>query len=280
MQDNSPNPKLPLPSENVFGHRKKLDFLRRQIGDYIASHPGRKIRILDAGCSNGQYVTIHLGDLNTEIIAVDPHKPSIEYARAHNPYPDTISFLVGTERDLPPEECFDIIVMADVLEHLENPGELLDSARNRLKNEGLILVSIPNRHGPFEMEKALDRKGCLIPAWWIFNLASATKKLLVSRRSAKREASKDIPYADECGHVQFWTLGNFNRLLTMHGLRITSFRKGSWLGTVYTSRWLDRSRIFCRWNAAVADYLPSCCVSTWYFKIEIDSQGRIGAPEP
>ncbi|KAI4449494.1 hypothetical protein C823_004023 [Eubacterium plexicaudatum ASF492] len=42
------------------------------------------------------------------------------------------------------EQCFDYIVFADVLEHLERPDEVLVQVKPFLKEEGKILISLPN----------------------------------------------------------------------------------------------------------------------------------------
>lgn len=42
------------------------------------------------------------------------------------------------------EKKFDFIILADVLEHLRNPGEVLRNCSEVLKNDGKILASIPN----------------------------------------------------------------------------------------------------------------------------------------
>jgi len=251
--------------ENVFGHRKKLEFLRSKISECVGQQPGRALRLLDVGCSNGQYVTIHLGDLGVSILAIDPHEPSIRYAREHNPYPETIEFRVATVDQLPEDEKFDIVVMGDVLEHLENPGALLDSVRQRLTADGIVLVSIPNGWGPFEIENALDKRGCLAPSYLLFRALCALKGFLTRRGRVPKRADREAAYAHECGHVQFWTLGAFRRLLADHGFEIGEMRKGPWLGALCTSTWWGRSRRFCLWNARMGDFLPSWAVSAWYF---------------
>ena len=257
-----------LPAENVFGHRKKLQFLREQISAFAREHIGRTIHLLDVGCSNGQNVTIHLADLDVRITAIDPHEPSIQFATAHNPCPEKIVYMLGTIDDVPVEELFDIVVAADVLEHLKDPGALMESINSRLREGGIVLVSIPNGYGPFEIENALDRKGCLAPSYALFRMLSAVKGLLTGRKDRLSMAETRVPYNDECGHVQFWSLASFSRLLKSHGLRIACRRNGSWLGALCTSTWFGRSQNWCRWNAIMGDYLPAWCVSVWYFRIE------------
>jgi SAM-dependent methyltransferase len=260
--------RTPLPDENVFGHRKKLDFIRKHISEYVESHHDQKVRILDVGCSNGQYVTIHLGDLGAEILAIDIHEPSIGYAIDHNPYPEIITFRTASIDDLPSDEKFDIVVLADILEHIENPGAFLDSIRERLRDGGIVLVSIPNGYGPFEIESALDRRGCLTWSYIVFLLLSHLRDFVRDHRRGQAAKEPELPYASECGHVQFWTSRRFSALLNKHGFRITRRRNGPWLGALCTSTWWGRSSAFCLWNAEMGDLIPSFMASTWFFALE------------
>jgi 2-polyprenyl-3-methyl-5-hydroxy-6-metoxy-1,4-benzoquinol methylase len=52
---------------------------------------------------------------------------------------------------------WDAIVLADVLEHLEDPHAVLSSCNQLLAPGGQVLVAVPNGRGPFELESALAR---------------------------------------------------------------------------------------------------------------------------
>jgi methionine biosynthesis protein MetW len=42
------------------------------------------------------------------------------------------------------DEVFDLVVIADVLEHLVDPKNVLELVRNRLKDDGKVIISLPN----------------------------------------------------------------------------------------------------------------------------------------
>jgi len=46
---------------------------------------------------------------------------------------------------------FNIIVCSEVLEHLRNPSEFLNSMKKMLKPNGIIIITIPNGFGPWEL---------------------------------------------------------------------------------------------------------------------------------
>lgn len=49
------------------------------------------------------------------------------------------------ERELPPlDDPFDVIICADVLEHLSDPARVLASLLRYLGRDGLVIVSVPN----------------------------------------------------------------------------------------------------------------------------------------
>lgn len=52
---------------------------------------------------------------------------------------------------------FDVIVYADILEHLEDPLTVLQQHRNLLQEKGIIIGSVPNGYGLFEVEKRIDK---------------------------------------------------------------------------------------------------------------------------
>ena len=60
------------------------------------------------------------------------------------------NFIIGNIEELNLEQYnnyFDVIILADVLEHLINPKEVLEKVASYINNDGEILISIPNfRH--------------------------------------------------------------------------------------------------------------------------------------
>jgi len=96
-------------------------------------------RILDLGCDNGA-LGARLREAGHRVTGVD--------AQDHAGVRDRLDAFViaDLEQGIPAEVGggYDIIVMADVLEHVRNPGRILDEARGRLRAGGSVIVSIPN----------------------------------------------------------------------------------------------------------------------------------------
>lgn len=102
-------------------------------------------RILDIGCAAGMLGHELKQRLGAEVWGVELSPQVAEQAEKHL---DRV--LTGTiEGMLPqlPNDYFDTIIMADVLEHLVEPGDVLNALHAKLTASGEIVVSLPNvRH--------------------------------------------------------------------------------------------------------------------------------------
>lgn len=95
---------------------------------------------LDVGCGPG---TIYSDPRTrpTRLSGIDGNLAALEIARrsAVNPIASDIS------RALPIRPgCIDTVVLFDVLEHVYYPSQLVSEARDTLRNDGAILVMVPN----------------------------------------------------------------------------------------------------------------------------------------
>src|SRR3954454_23645008 len=74
------------------------------------------LRVLDIGCGTG-YGSAHLLQQGaSEVLGIDQDRRSIEYARAHYPFPG-LQFVLTDAETLPPEFAdFDLVVSSNVFE--------------------------------------------------------------------------------------------------------------------------------------------------------------------
>ena len=108
-----------------------------QILDLLADLPPSKV--LDLGCSSG-LLAEQVRELGHHVTAVD-----------REAFPETLlrvdEFIAGDlEVGIPPEAGigFDVVVAADVLEHLRCPERLLDDIKRVMNPAGRLVVSVPN----------------------------------------------------------------------------------------------------------------------------------------
>jgi len=250
-----------LPNENIYGHTKKLKFILEHLKGYMDLN-GESISVLDFGCGNGTAASQFLIQEGVRYYGVDCHEPSLSYAREHFQCKNA-TFL----NQVPEGILFDVIVYADILEHLENPLAVLQEHSNILKRGGMIIASVPNGTGPFEKEKRIDK--LLALSVWI-GLAADIKRRLIGPGPL---CNKAIPYNSNSGHVQFFNRRSLLSTLKQGGFEIECFGKGAFLSGPLSERIL-RSVWIKRANSKIGDFLPYWAVSTWYFT----AKKRTGIP--
>lgn len=107
---------------------------------------GRNQRVLDVGCSTGYLADFLTRERACDVIGLEP---DAEAATAARQLLGERILTGGTELlpDLAPGS-FDVVLFADVLEHLMDPGQALRDARRLLAPGGHVVASIPNcAHG-------------------------------------------------------------------------------------------------------------------------------------
>jgi 2-polyprenyl-3-methyl-5-hydroxy-6-metoxy-1,4-benzoquinol methylase len=108
-----------------------------RISNLLKSKPPS--RILDLGCSSG-LLAQRLEAMGHEVTGVDVKEIAGVTER-------TSSFVAADLNDGIPSEVgtgFDVVLGADVLEHLLNPGALISQAREALAPDGVALFCVPN----------------------------------------------------------------------------------------------------------------------------------------
>lgn len=267
MQDN-------LLPENVYGHTKKIQYFRSSIDNYRKKN-GPNLRILDIGCGSGFAVTRFLSNKYDNILGIDMYLPNIEYAKSHFENSSTKFALMKAEELIDSNEVFDIVIMADVLEHLDEPKKILQTVSSLLRKNGLLLITIPNGHGCFELESSLSRApiiGRLFLRIISIFVGVLNRTILKNKWTQVNSIYPvDLPYNSDSGHVQFFSRNDLQELLNSVGLKIDSQRSLSFLSGPFTNTLFSASKIFCSWNIKIVDYLPASFASAWFFECSQDN---------
>jgi len=116
--------------------------------DILNLLPDNINRVLDIGCSIGTLgKQIKHFNENIEVVGIEYDK---KMAHDADKYLDKV--VVGDIEtiiytDLLKPDYFDVIILADILEHLINPWQTLIKITSLLNNKGVVIASIPNvRH--------------------------------------------------------------------------------------------------------------------------------------
>lgn len=83
--------------------------------------------VLDVGCGNG-FLTFDIAKKAKKVVGIDLNEENIRFAKEKFPA-FNIKYLIGNITKDIPNEKYDVIVLSNVLEHIENRIEFLDRIR-------------------------------------------------------------------------------------------------------------------------------------------------------
>lgn len=112
---------------------------------YFASQFVAGKKVLDLASGEGYGCAI-MAEKAAEVIGVELDENAVKHAASRYPLPN-VRFIEGsiTEISIPGEEIFDIITCFEAIEHIEDHNKLLAEAKRLLKEDGLFIISSPNR---------------------------------------------------------------------------------------------------------------------------------------
>lgn len=110
---------------------------------FFTSNVNATDRVLDLGCGKGELAN-SLTEVVTEgrIYGLDRRESSIQYAREHFGHKQNLQFVLGDINDGLPGNGFDVVVLSNVLEHIEHRVKLLTDIRE-LFSPDRVLIRVP-----------------------------------------------------------------------------------------------------------------------------------------
>lgn len=108
--------------------------------------------VLEIGCGYGVHI-MHISRLFKMAIGMDIRQYTLRYAKEHTINVNASAKFVRANAECLPfrDMCFDIALVLEVLEHVQDPRNVLKEATRSLKSEGYLVISVPNRRYPLEM---------------------------------------------------------------------------------------------------------------------------------
>ena len=239
-------------NENLWGYAKRLRFVEETLAEVFKGTDLASLRVLDVGCGNGSMLALPLARRGLQVTGIDIDARSIEHAERLAKDLAGATFICGDVAELKAEK-FDVVVLAEVLEHMTEPRSLLAESVKHLKESGIVIVTVPNGYGEFELDSRL---------FHLLRLQSVVDAL--AKKGGDVLAATDN---HESGHVQRFTRSRLRRLFADASLKV--FREGaaSFLAGPLVGHTLARSRSFIEWNSRVTDKLPLTFASGWYFAL-------------
>lgn len=117
----------------------ELDNSKRKIFLYVKDNINFSGKILDVGCSNGEFL-FYLKNNNYDCYGVEINSRTANIAKS-NGLNVLNCFLEEAKYS---GNYFDLIFLGDVIEHVDNPLSLIVECKRILKSTGLIIISTPN----------------------------------------------------------------------------------------------------------------------------------------
>lgn len=134
------------PSSNARKHDSRNPVLRALLGHFTRTlcrvvGELRPRTVFDVGCGEGYMLEALRGSgLSAELVGVDLNPDAIAAARAR--LGDAALLEVGDARQIAGDRRFDVVLMLEVLEHLEDPAAMLEVLTEL--TTGHVVLSVPH----------------------------------------------------------------------------------------------------------------------------------------
>lgn len=153
--------------------------------------------VIDIGCGYGHGV-VELARRSARVVGVEPNGVLAARAREHTAGLEHVEIREGTIAGITDESAFDLVVLDNVFEHIDDQPEALRVISRCLRPGGVAFILVPNRTWPIEVHYGLP-----FLSWLPLPLASA-----YLRASGRGTDYRDASYAP--------TLGRLRRLFAAH----------------------------------------------------------------
>ena len=156
---------------DYFNENRKREISRLEV-EFLFSLKTSGQSLLDLGAGAGIFAEV-AAENGWTVTAVDP---AIDERRFKNS--SSINFINGSIDNVPRGKLFDVITLWDVIEHVDNPVELITRTKPYLEKGGLLIIETGNY-------KSADRVSVGVGHWiyqldhrWYFSPSSIVKLLL------------------------------------------------------------------------------------------------------
>ena len=114
--------------------------------------------VLECGCAYGMMTRYMKEVLGCRVVILELEQEAFQAAREYADGGYCVDLETNHWMESIPDNTFDYIIYADVLEHLRDPESVLRKMRRLLKEDGSVLISVPNvAHGDIIMNLLCDQ---------------------------------------------------------------------------------------------------------------------------
>ncbi len=148
---------IQMTDENYVQEEKGRRVSARAILNLLERFPLRGKKLLDIGCSVG-FLLNEARNCGWEVAGVELSQWAVQYAKKNF---DLKLYNTNLEEADIPNDCYDVVIMQDTIEHLLNPKIVLSEIHRILKPGGILYVNTP------DIESNSSR--LLRAKWWGIN---------------------------------------------------------------------------------------------------------------
>jgi 2-polyprenyl-3-methyl-5-hydroxy-6-metoxy-1,4-benzoquinol methylase len=159
--------------------------------------------------------------------------------------------VVSAEQLVADGQRYHAVICSEVLEHLNDPGKLLNVLYQLIHKDGVLIVTVPNGKGPRELLVtrpviALQKKNN-----WLWKGVQKMKTAFGYRGTTVQSS------ADDLTHIQFFTRSSLEKLASSNRFSIVRFGKTNFIEDVFPFSFLTKKiKALQKFDCAVAELLP------------------------
>lgn len=213
----------------------------------------KDLRILEVGCGKGG-ITFPLVSLGCKVRAFDIDETSVAYVRSQIVTNKIKNLTVTVESGYTFDDgnTYDIVIASEVFEHVLKPSMLAENITKRMNEGSYLIVTIPNGYGPWELVNRINPIQLFKKMNWLRGLFG--KSLYI------KGSGPD--------HCQFYTKNRLIKLFSDFSLEPIGLAASDSFCAIFSLVQL-RSVTLENIDTKLADILPYCFASGWYFNFEM-----------
>ena len=206
--------------------------------------------VLDVGCGNG-VISRSLGEKGFKVKGIDVSEKAIARAKELNKFPNVSFEVISAEQLVADGNRYHAVICSEVLEHLNDPGKLLQVLHQTLHDNGVLIVTVPNGKGPREVFVTRPVISLQKKNNWLWKLVLKLKGGLGYKGTTVQSS------ADDLTHIQFFTKSTLSKLATTNKFKIVKFGKTNFIEDVFPfSFFAKKIKALQKFDCALAEKLP------------------------
>lgn len=177
----------------------------------ILEFVGHDKKILDIGCYDG-HISEAIKRADNDVYGLEGAGNAVEIARKRG----IKTFKLNIESDEFPfsKEEFDVVVAAEIIEHIYDTDTFLEKINNVLKSQGFLVLTTPNL-------AALGRRLMLLCGLNPFIEISCKKSAIGGIKKFYTSGTENQPAG---GHIRYFVKENLVELIEQHGFKVEKIK--------------------------------------------------------